>query len=121
MRKLFTVALLMVLCVSCKSLPERFNEFVSEVEINCETYSDVDWKVIEQKHAQFEAEYVEQYDNLSSVQKDLMKKNFGRYDAIVAKSAISGAFKDVKRMFEGAGEYIEGLIDGLMKDTVDVK
>lgn len=117
--KLFALSLAALLLVSCKSLPEKFEEFVSEVEMNYEAYSDVDWMVMDQKCAEFKQQFIGKYDSLSQFEKEYMNKAFGRYDAVVVKAKAKGAASSVKRFFEGAGDYIQGLIEGVsVKDTV---
>ena len=114
MKKLFLFAVLMLSLASCMTLPERFDSFVSEVESNYETYSDVDWKAIEQKYAEFEAEYIEKYDQLNEEEKVFMKKRMGSYDAILVKASIKNATEGIGRFLKGAGDYVEGLIEGLL-------
>ena len=113
MKKLFVLLLVLFSLVSCKSLPERFEVFVSEVEMNYATYSEVDWVVMDQKCAEFKAEFVEKYDKLSPYEKEYMNKAFGRYDAAVTRSKINEAASGVKRFIEGAGHYLEGLVEGI--------
>lgn len=117
MKKLFLFAAMMLCLSSCKSLPERFNSFVSEVEANYEAYSEVDWKAIEQKYAEFEMEYISQYDKLNDEEKAFMKKRMGSYDAVLTKVSIKNAADGVGRFFKDAGDYVEGLIEGFVSSS----
>ena len=115
------MAFAVLLFASCVSLPERFDSFVTEVEANYESYSDADWLVADGKCAEFKAEYVKRYDKLNEAERDAMSKCFGRYDAVVAKAKIKSAADGVKRFFDDATKYIEGLVEGVTKDTTDVE
>lgn len=122
MKKFFSLAFLLMAVVSCKSLPERFDEFITDVEASYESYTDIEWKVIEQKYAEFEIEFMQKYDNLTAVEKEVMNKCFGRYGAVVTKAKFKSAADGVKRFFESADEYIEGLVEGLTTtDSLVVK
>ena len=50
-----------------------------------------------------------------------MNKAFGRYDAVIVKAKIKDVADGVKRFFGKAGDYIEGLVDGIAKDSTSVK
>lgn len=117
MKKLFLFAVLMLSLASCKTLTERFDSFVTEVETNYETYSDVDWKAIEQKYAEFENEYISQYDKLNEEEKAFFKKRMGAFDAVLTKVSIKNAAKGVERFFKDAGDYVEGLIEGFVSSS----
>lgn len=121
MKRLFFFTLVALCLSSCKSLPERFESFISEVETEYETYTELDWDIITQKYAAFEAEYAEQYDKLGAEEKAQMKKGFGRFDAIITKSAIKNTADGISRFFENAGDYVDGLIEGLMPSNDSTK
>lgn len=119
MKKLFVLLFVVFSLASCKSLPERFEEFVSEVEANYAEYSEMDWMVKDQKCAEFKAEFVKKYDSLNPYEKEYMNKAFGRYDAAVTKAKVKEKADGVKRFIEGAGHYIEGLVEGVtQRDSV---
>lgn len=116
MKKLFVLLFVVFSLASCKSLPERFEEFVSDVEANYAEYTEIDWMVKDQECAEFKAEFVKKYDSLNPYEKEYMNKAFGRYDAAVTKSKVKEKADGVKRFIEGAGHYIEGLVEGVSKN-----
>ena len=119
MKKLFVMALAVLLFASCKSLPERFDSFVTNVETNYESYSDADWAAKDQKFASFKNEYAKCYDELSAGENAVMLKCIARYEAVVAKTKIKSAASGVKRFLEGAGEYVEGLVEGVTQGSTN--
>lgn len=111
MKKLLFLTVAIFCMASCKNLPEKIEIFVSDVEENYETYSEVDWLEKDQKMAEFKVEFAKQSDRLSQYEKDYINKAFGRYYAVVAKSKVEGAVSSVKEFIKGAGRYIEGLVE----------
>lgn len=100
---------------SCRSLAERVDAFVSDVEANYSTYEEVDWLEKDQKMAEFKLEYAQKAPKLTEEEKDNINKAFGRYDAVVAKSKVDNVVNGVKEFFQDAGRYIEGLVEGMSK------
>lgn len=113
MKKLFYLAAVLLLAVSCKSLPSKVEEFVNDVEQNHASYTELDWSVMDAKYAEFKLEFVEKYDKLNQAEKEFINREFGRYDAIVAKSKVQSAFDNVKGVLKEAGQWVEGVVDGL--------
>lgn len=113
MRKLVLIALMLLCAVSCQSLPERLENFVSDVEANYPSYTEADWLVMEKKCEEFKLECAEKYERLNEFEKDYIGKAFVRYDAVVAKAKINKAVGGAKKFLENAGHYIEGLVEGL--------
>lgn len=121
MKKLILLIVPMLLLSSCRSFPERVEAFVCGVEEEYKTYTEVDWLEKEQEYAELKMKFVKQADKLNQYERDYINKAFGRYDAIVAKSKIDDTVSGVKRFIKDAGEYIEGLVEGIAtKDTVKV-
>ena len=121
MKKLFVLVLAALVFASCQSLPEKFEAFVSDVEANYESYSELEWNAVNQKYEEFKMEFVKKYDKLNSAEIEYMNKAFGRYDAVIVKAKIKDVADGVKRFFGKAGDYIEGLVDGIAKDSTSVK
>lgn len=122
MKKLFFLIVAMFCMASCKSLPEKIEIFVSDVEENYKTYTEVDWLEKDQKFAEFKVEFAKKSDKLSQYEKDYIDRAFGRYYAVVAKSKVNGAVSGVKELFKEAGRYIEGLIEGINgADSLDTE
>lgn len=119
MKKLILLIAAVLCLASCKSFPERIEIFVSDVEANYKTYTELDWAAKDQKMAEFKLEYAKKADKMSQYEKDYINKAFGRYDAVVAKAKVGEAVSGVKELLQGAGRYIEGLIEGLgQSDTL---
>lgn len=122
MKKLFFLICTIFCMVSCKSLSERIEVFVSDVEENYEAFTEVDWLEKDQKIAEFKVEFAKKSDKLSQYEKDYIDRAFGRYNAVVAKSKVDGAVNSVKEFFKDAGHYIEGLVDGISRsDSLDME
>ena len=122
MKKLILLIAAVLGLASCKSLPEKVEIFVSDVEANYKTYTDLDWVAKDQKMAEFKLEYVKKADKLSQYERDYLNKAFGRYDAVVAKAKVGETVSGVKELLKDAGRYIEGLVEGITKsDTVVVE
>lgn len=113
MKKLIFLIAAVFCMASCKSLPEKIEIFVSDVETNYKTYTEVDWLEKDQKMAEFKLEYAKKADKLSQYERDYINKAFGRYDAVVAKAKVGEAVSGVKGLIKDAGRYIEGLVEGL--------
>ena len=113
MKKLIFLIAAVFCMASCKSLPEKIEIFVSDVEANYKTYTEVDWLEKDQKMAEFKLEYAKKADKLSQYKRDYINKAFGRYDAVVAKAKVGEAVSGVKGLIKDAGRYIEGLVEGL--------
>ena len=119
MKKLILLIAAVLCLASCKSLPERIEIFVSDVEANYKTYTELDWAAKDQMMAEFKLEYAKKADKMSQYEKDYINKAFGRYDAVVAKAKVGEAVSGVKELLKGAGRYIEGLVEGLgQSDTL---
>ncbi len=119
MKKLIFLIAAVFCLASCKSLPERIEIFVSDVEANYENYTELDWAEKDQKMAEFKLEYAKKADKLSQYERDYINKAFGRYDAAVAKTKVGEAVSGVKELLKEAGHYIEGLVEGLgQSDTL---
>lgn len=116
MKKLLLVALILVCAVSCKSYVDRLEGFVSEVEANYAEYTDADWAVMDGKCVEFKSEYAKKYDRLNEYEKEYARKAFNRYDVAVAKSKVGNAVDGAKRFLEGAGQYFEGLVEGVSEE-----
>lgn len=116
MKKLLTIALLLVCAVSCKSYVDRLEDFVSEVEDNYTEYTDADWMVMDQKCAEFKSEFAKKYDRLNEYERVYAGEAFDRYDAAVAKGKVNQAVGGAKKFLENAGHYLEGLSEELSGD-----
>lgn len=121
MKRLLLIALLFVCAVSCKSYVDRLEDFVSEVEANYAEYSDADWAVMDKKCAEFKSEYAKKYDKLNEYEKEYARKAFARYDIAVAKSKVGNVIDGAKSLFEEAGHYLEGLVEGLSEEGVQTE
>jgi hypothetical protein len=113
MKKLFYLAAMLLLVVSCKSLPSQVEEFVNDVEQNHASYTDLDWSVMDAKYAEFKLEFVEKYDKLNQAEREFINREFGRYDALVAKYKVQSAFENVKGALKEAGKWVEGVVEEL--------
>lgn len=121
MKKLILLIAAVFCMVSCKSFPERIEIFVSDVEANYKTYTELDWLEKDQKMAEFKLEYAKKADKLTQYERDYINKAFGRYDAVVAKAKVDETVSGVKELFKDAGRYIEGLVEGLAgRDSLKV-
>lgn len=121
MKKLILLIAAVLCMVSCKSFPERIEIFVSDVEANYKTYTELDWLEKDQKMAEFKLEYAKKADKLTQYERDYINKAFGRYDAVVAKAKVDETVSGVKELFKDAGRYIEGLVEGLAgRDSLKV-
>lgn len=115
MKKLILLIAAVMCLASCKSFPERVEIFVSDVEANYKTYTDLDWAEKDQKMAEFKLEYAKKADKLTQYERDYINKAFGRYDAVVAKAKVGETVSGVKELLKDAGRYIEGLVEGITK------
>mgnify|MGYP003301093043 CR=1 FL=1 len=119
MKKLILLIAAVLCLASCKSLSEKVEIFVSDVEANYKTYTELDWAEKDQKMAEFKLEYAKKATKLSQYERDYINKAFGRYDAVVAKAKVGETVSGVKELLKDAGRYIEGLVEGISKpDTL---
>lgn len=119
MKKLIFLIVAVFCLASCKSLPERIEIFVSDVEANYENYTELDWAEKDQKMAEFKLEYAKKADKLSQYERDYINKAFGRYDAVVTIATVGETVSGLKEMFKDAGRYIEGLVEGMSNAEAD--
>lgn len=117
MKSLIVLLLAVLSFAPSQNLVDKFEKFVSEVEANYETYDEADWEKANEKHAKFKAVFKEKYDSLSEEEREAMNKGFGRYDVVVTKVKVKEATNTAKRFLKDAGGYVEGLVEGLKKET----
>lgn len=113
MKKLFYFLSVLLFCaVSCKSLPERVEDFVLEVENSYTEYSEEDWAAKEEKCADLKAEFEKKQETLEQDEKDQIRKAFLRYEVAVAKGKMRHGFDNLKETLSGVGEWVNGVVSG---------
>lgn len=121
--KSFTKHLLAIITISsclllwsCSSpLSSRMNDYVSEVEANCQNWTAEDWELSQEEYAMLLEEYELNYDSYTQEEKDAINKAIGRYNGLLTRQGI----EEVGSVLKEFGERLPSLIEGFMSAFED--
>lgn len=104
---LFAIAL-----VACSSQPlsSQIDNYVTDVEANCDTWTEEDWELSQEEYVKLLEEYELNYDSYTQEERNAINKAIGRYNGLLIKHGIQEAGSALKDL----GERIPSLIEGFM-------
>ena len=109
-RLLFAFAAITIL-VSCgKPLSTKMNDFVNNVEQNCQNWTAEDWKRSEEKYAIFLEEYKQNHDSYTQEEIAAINREIGRYNGLRMKAGLEDAGQKLKNFGERVPHLIEGFV-----------
>lgn len=111
------ICILTLIAFTCCSstLSSRMNEYVTEVEANCQNWTEEDWELSQEEYAKLLEEYELNYDSYTQEEKDAINKAIGRYNGLLIKQGIEEAGSVLKEF----GERLPSLIEGFMSAFED--
>ena len=104
---LFGIAL-----VACSSQPlsSQIDNYVTDVEANCDSWTEEDWELSQEEYVKLLEEYELNYDSYTQEERNAINKAIGRYNGLLIKHGIQEAGSALKDL----GERIPSLIEGFM-------
>ena len=111
------ICILTLIAFTCCSstLSSRMNEYVTEVEANCQNWTEEDWELSQEEYAKLLEEYELNYNSYTQEEKDAINKAIGRYNGLLIKQGIEEAGSVLKEF----GERLPSLIEGFMSAFED--
>lgn len=112
MRRLAILTIICMALAGCqtKNIPVAIDEFVSQAELNCDSYSAEDWKESLAEFKRLTDEYVSKEKSYSEAEKKMVTEAVGRYHALLLKDGA----EYVKDMISKLPDYINGLANGFL-------
>ena len=107
---IFAISSSLLLQSCSSSLSSRMNEYVTEVEASCQSWTEEDWELSQEEYAKLLEEYELNYDSYTQEEKDAINKAIGRYNGLLIKQGIEEAGSVLKEF----GERLPSLIEGFM-------
>ena len=108
------VAVLMV--ASCKeTLPKRFDNFVSQVEKKCDSFSEADWNKANTQFEKLVDEFKQNKDTYTAEEQKQIRSDITKYVGLVAKSGINTVINAVNSVVDQIPSLLEG-IGNFLKD-----
>ena len=112
MKKYLILILLPAILASCsnwKSLPDKFESFVNEVETSSASFTDKDWDKTEAEYQKMMDTYLEHRDDYSSKDKGRILKASGKYQAMLIVNGIHGVTSYFNNLISTAPDFLEGV------------
>lgn len=92
----------------------NFTQFVSDVEQNYSSYSEIDWKSSDSSFKQFiETDFETFQDNLTAEDKETIGKLVGRYSVV----RVNGYGKQLNEEIDNAKDSLKGFLNELSEET----
>lgn len=114
------LALMAVAFVSCADPAERnvknIEEFVAEVEANCDSYTLAEWESIDAEFERLRAEVEANYDTMTPEQREAAMKAIGAYYGAQTRQGIQNLMDEAKKVFETLPSFIEGFGEGFKQE-----
>lgn len=111
----FVIALVSSSCAS--PLSSRLNDYVTEVESNCQNWTEEDWELSQEEYAKLLEEYEVNYDSYTQEEKDAINRAIGRYNGLLIKQGIEEAGSVLQELGERLPSLIEGFMSAFETDT----
>lgn len=109
--KTLFIGLAIALMPSCSvPLSNRMNDYVTEIETECESWSAEDWETSKEEYAKLLEEYKLNQDSYTPAEKEAINKAIGRYNGLLIKQGIEDAGNKIKDF----GERLPSIIEGFM-------
>ena len=112
------VGLVVSAFASCISpLSNRMDSYVTEVQENCDNWTDEDWELSKEEYAKLLEEYSTNYDSYTQEEKQAINKAIGRYNGLLLKRGIEDAGKTLKEFGQRFPSLIQGFISAFDENT----
>lgn len=93
--------------------PAKLDRFVNRVERRADRYTRADWERVNRKYEGLLQEYIREYRNYTTSEKQRAMQAIGRYHGIL----VDHGLKESVAVIGSLGSYVGGLIDILKKDA----
>lgn len=110
-----SAALLLSSCTA--PLSNRMNDYVTEVETNCQNWTEADWELSQEQYAKLLEEYEQNYDSYTQEEREAINKAIGRYNGLLLKQGIENAGNAIKEFGERIPSLIEGFVSAFDDKT----
>ena len=108
---------LLVSCSGWRSVPDRLESFVNELEIAAKTYDNADWDRAAAEYHELMDLYYEHKDDYSSEERARIQRAAGKYRALLFINGIKGVTSSVDNFISSAPAYLEGIGDVLQNKS----
>ena len=112
MKKITILALILLTCISCKSIQSRLDKAEAEInhaENNKKEMTSNDWKDLETLMADLDKDLESNRGDYTSEQINLSGRLQGRYKILLVKKGLN----DFTESFKDVGSQIEGVMDAI--------
>lgn len=113
MKKLNFIMILFVMLflTSCKvPTSVKFENYVDNVETNCEYWTEQEWDAALEEYEQLVSEYEANYDYLTPEEKESINKSIGRFNGILVKKGIESVDKSINDFIDKLPSLFEGFM-----------
>lgn len=111
---LVTLVLGAMLLSSCTArLAEKFDKFVNYVDNNYQHFTQRDWDKANAYFQDLMNEYTQNYQRISSSDRQIINECIGRYHAIALKSGINSVVVGVENAISSFASTVEGIARGI--------
>ena len=119
MRKLLILLMTAFLLCSCAVMrtPAKLERFVNRVERQADRYTWADWQRANQKYEALVKEYIHNYRNYTTREKQQAMSAIGRYHGLL----VDHGLKESVGVIGSLGSYVGGLVDILRQDVGAVR
>lgn len=113
----FSLLILMLFLACSPSLSTRLNDYINDVESNCQNWTEEDWELSQEEYAKLLEEYELNYDSYTQEEKDAINRAIGRYNGLLIKQGIEEAGSVLQELGERLPSLIEGFMSAFETDT----
>ena len=124
--QLSLLAVLSLLLMSCnqvvkENLPQKIDDFVIKVQVNCKDYTQADWEKSLNEYQALMEEYGKKESTFSAEEKQKVANAAGRYNALLVENAIDQSSEEIKAVMQELADQVKMLpafVDGF-KDVFE--
>lgn len=113
----FILPVLLVSCAGWRSLPDRIESFVSDLEYSAQSYEEADWDNAAAEYHKLMDTYYEHKNDYSSEERARIQRAAGKYRALLFVNGIKGVASSVDNLISSAPSYLEGINDVMKEKT----
>ena len=111
------LAVLAVIVSSCStnrsSSAIRMDNFVNNVAVSCDNYSEVQWEAVEKQYEALLAEVEKNYETMTPQERNMALEATGRYSALLLKYGLYSIAQETVVYLKGIEPLLKGFEKGL--------
>lgn len=104
---------LMNLSLSARSIPEKLDRFVDDVELRCDRYTESDWEKATDEYHSLISKYYADRENFSDAEKMMAARAMGRFHALLIKNGINKGLSRLGDFTSTIPGYVQGFSDNV--------